>query len=367
MQQIELILVGGFLGAGKTTLLAKAAEILVQRGNKVGLITNDQARDLVDTEILQAKGFAVQEIAGGCFCCKFENLIDSSRSLIQKIQPDVLMGEPVGSCTDISATVLQPLKKIYGDLFKLAPFSVLIDPARLREAVSRENTRILPHSVAYIARKQLEEADVIVLNKVDLLPPEDVKELQNLLTQEFPGRTILTMSALSSEGVADWLDALSGDLPAGRTIAEVDYDTYAQGEAMLGWLNASIQLNSNREIIWSGFCREFLQEIQKRMQSAAAEIAHLKLFLQNADGSLSANLTGNAARPAVQSTHLLSSDSASLTINIRAHLSPELLQEVVQNSLDTIAQRTHLQVAVERLASFRPARPEPVYRFNTVA
>jgi glycerol uptake facilitator len=366
MEQMELILVGGFLGAGKTTLLAKAAQTLVQQGKKVGLITNDQAQDLVDTEILQAQGFAVQEIAGGCFCCKFENLIDSSRALIRKIQPHVLMGEPVGSCTDISATVLQPLKKIYGDLFKLAPFSVLIDPYRLREAVHPENTQVLPGSVAYIARKQLEEADIIVLNKVDLLPPEEVEELQDLINREFPGRMVLTMSALSNEGVADWLDALSGDIPAGQTIAEVDYDTYADGEAMLGWLNASVQVNGELPIPWTEFCRELLLDIQQRMLTAAAEIAHLKLFLKNTEGSLSANLTGNAAQSTIQAANELSGESASLTINLRANHAPELLQEVVQNSLDTISQKTNVQATIDRLASFRPGRPEPVHRFDTV-
>jgi G3E family GTPase len=53
MATIRLILVGGFLGAGKTTLLHGAATRLVTRGFRVGLITNDQAPDLVDTRLLR--------------------------------------------------------------------------------------------------------------------------------------------------------------------------------------------------------------------------------------------------------------------------------------------------------------------------
>jgi G3E family GTPase len=52
----KLILVGGFLGAGKTTLLAEAAKRLAKEGKSVGLITNDQAPELVDTRLLTGIG-----------------------------------------------------------------------------------------------------------------------------------------------------------------------------------------------------------------------------------------------------------------------------------------------------------------------
>ncbi|MDN5204348.1 GTP-binding protein [Fulvivirgaceae bacterium BMA10] len=63
----RLIIVGGFLGAGKTTLLSVLGRLLRERGEKVGLITNDQTTGLVDTYTLSAHDFAVEEIAGSCF------------------------------------------------------------------------------------------------------------------------------------------------------------------------------------------------------------------------------------------------------------------------------------------------------------
>ena len=68
------IMVGGFLGAGKTTTLIRLAEKLQAEGKKVGLITNDQAADLVDTALVKSGNFPVEEIAGGCFCCRFNSL-----------------------------------------------------------------------------------------------------------------------------------------------------------------------------------------------------------------------------------------------------------------------------------------------------
>jgi G3E family GTPase len=98
MKQTQMILVGGFLGAGKTTLLACAAKILLEQGNHVGLITNDQAANLVDTALLQQAKLDVQEIAGGCFCCRFGQLIETAQQLIGEMSPDIIIGEPVGSC-----------------------------------------------------------------------------------------------------------------------------------------------------------------------------------------------------------------------------------------------------------------------------
>ncbi|HSW48560.1 MAG TPA: GTP-binding protein, partial [Bryobacteraceae bacterium] len=71
----EYIMAGGFLGAGKTTLLLRLAEHLTARGRKVGLITNDQSSGLVDSVLAGARGFPVEEVAGGCFCCRFDTLI----------------------------------------------------------------------------------------------------------------------------------------------------------------------------------------------------------------------------------------------------------------------------------------------------
>src|SRR3954454_3586921 len=109
------VMIGGFLGAGKTTAIIKLATHLTAKGKRVGLITNDQSIDLVDTARVKAAGFPVEEITGGCFCCKFDSLIDASRQLTRSTAPDVFIAEPVGSCTDLKATVSYPMRQLYGD------------------------------------------------------------------------------------------------------------------------------------------------------------------------------------------------------------------------------------------------------------
>jgi Ni2+-binding GTPase involved in maturation of urease and hydrogenase len=366
MSSPKLILVGGFLGAGKTTLLARAAERLSLRGVRVGLITNDQAANLVDTELLKQAGREVREVSGACFCCAFNKLLYACDKLVAEWRPDVLIGEPVGSCTDLSATVLQPLKKYCSDRFDLAPYSVLTDPARLREDFGDDDDSDLPQAVRYIYRKQLQEADLIVLNKIDTLAAEEVQELKALAAREFPGIPLWTMSALRGDAVDDWLaDVLSGG-PAGRRIAEVDYDTYAEGEAVLGWLNAAVELRSNSPAPWRPLCLSLLEHVRARCRAASAEIAHLKLLVETPQGKIAANLTSSGGEPSVRGDLDLVSADASLIVNARVRIGPEELKAIVEESLRQAAAASGTTATVTDLSCFSPARPKPVHRFGDV-
>src|SRR5262249_27945282 len=90
-----LVLVGGFLGAGKTTLILCAARLLARRGVRVGVIMNDQAGGLVDTQFALAQDLAAEEVAGGCFCCRFSDLLTAANRLKEK-GAEVIFAEPVG-------------------------------------------------------------------------------------------------------------------------------------------------------------------------------------------------------------------------------------------------------------------------------
>ena len=109
MSKMRFLMVGGFLGAGKTTTLGRLAGSYIEKGLRVGIVTNDQATDLVDTHTLRQRGFDVEEVPGACFCCKFDDLLSTIGRLERSQSPDVILAEPVGSCTDLVATVVQPI------------------------------------------------------------------------------------------------------------------------------------------------------------------------------------------------------------------------------------------------------------------
>jgi len=151
-------------------LLWEAAQRLATRGLRVGLITNDQAPELVDTVFLSRSGCKVKEVNWSCLCRNFNGLIDVLSALRSETSADVLIAEAVGSCTDLSATIIQPLKARLPHDLEISPLSVLVDPLRLIDILNGGTSGLHP-SAAYIFRKQIEEADVIVVNKADLLIP----------------------------------------------------------------------------------------------------------------------------------------------------------------------------------------------------
>jgi G3E family GTPase len=372
MATTRLILVGGFLGAGKTTLLLHAAERLSRQGKRVGLVANDQAADLVDTELLKQTGSEVEEVAGGCFCCRFPDMIAAMERLVRNAEVDVLIGEPVGSCTDLSATVLQPLKKLHGRQFDLAPFSVLVDGHqvrvlnRLRHAAGQHRSARFPDNVLYIYEKQLEEADLIVLNKCDLLSATELVDLQASLAERFPDTPLLTMSALNDDGVDAWLEFLVQDRGAGRKIAAVDYDRYAAGEAALGWLNAAVQLHADLPVQWGLFAKELLEGICTDLRAVAAEIAHLKLHLTAADEHIVGNLTANDAAVFLRGAIVPECRDASLLINARVHCAADQLRAVVEARLSAVAGRHRLQAVIRHMQSLSPGRPQPTHRYEAI-
>jgi len=365
MRPVRLILVGGFLGAGKTTLLGQAAEHLARQDKRVGLVTNDQAANLVDTAVLQGAGDEVREVAGGCFCCRFPDLITATEELVSEFNPDVLICEPVGSCTDLSATVIQPIKKMHGNQLDVTPYSVLVDPTRTVESLSEQAKSGFPQNVVYIFRKQLEEADVVVLNRADVTSSSELVEAESLIQRHFPSKPVLRMSALRGDGVGAWLECLSEKGPSGQHIAEVDYDEYAAGEAALGWLNAAVRLHADGDIDWSRFCLEFLEALQRELQNLSAEAAHVKLHLTAAERALTANLTNNQGTPSIQGASGVTARDAALLVNARAHIGPDRLRTVVEQCMESVAGNS-VRVSFDDVQSFAPARPQPTHRFDSV-
>src|SRR5262249_18855340 len=150
---------------------------------------------------------------------------------------------------------------------------------------------VFSHNVMYVYTKQLEEADIIVLNKIDQLTEAKINELKAPLLKRFPTAQVVTLAAINGDGVDSWLDLISKDAVGGKNILDIDYDRYADGEAQLGWLNAAIELNSRENRDWKAFAFEILRAFKESFRNCSAEVAHLKLFLTASGTSIVGNLT----------------------------------------------------------------------------
>lgn len=361
-------MIGGFLGAGKTTAMGQLARHLSGQGLRAGLITNDQAGGLVDTKLMRSQGFATEEIAGGCFCCRFNTLMEAAARLNDAAKPDVFIAEPVGSCTDLVATVTYPLRRMYGSDFSIAPLSVLVDPIRARRILGLDGGGTFSAKVAYIYKKQLEEADVIVINKRDLLTEEQLTELTTALQRRFPSAKVMAVSVRQGDGLEAWFNTLfSQTQQASRLPMEVDYETYADGEALLGWLNATITLKAEDEFDANACLQNLAAGMRQRLAENQAEVAHLKMTYSPDDGIAgeiaSVNLVRNDNVPETGMTLDEPTSGGQLIVNLRAEADPSVLLAVVRDAMTAVAAATPgLKATLDHEEHFRPGKPEPTHR-----
>jgi len=367
----RFIMVGGFLGAGKTTAVGRLATRLTEQGLRVGLITNDQGRNLVDTAMLRSQRFATEEIPGGCFCCRFDSLVEAARRLTERSRPQVFIAEPVGSCTDLVATVAYPLRRLYGKDFTVAPVSVLVDPIRALRVFGVEEGGSFSEKVLYIYMKQLEEADLVIISKCDLLTKARLESLRAAMAAKFPGKEILPASPRQGTGLERWFAKVaSEEQPAGSAMA-VDYAVYADGEALLGWLNCTAQLAAAEAFDGNSFLRELAGQVQQRLGAAKTEVAHLKMTLCPDSGQWdigAVNLVRNDFLPELSVALTQPVRGGQLIINLRAEASPDDLGSVVRGALAAAARKfATLRATTEGLEQFRPGKPMPTHRFEKAA
>jgi G3E family GTPase len=272
------------------------------------------------------------------------------------------MGEPVGSCTDFVAAVANPIKIHYKDAFRFAPFSIMVDPKRVRELLMGEVKSPFPEEVSYLFGKQLEEADIIVLNKIDLLSEQETGRLLSNLADKFPAKRVLSISAKAGDGVDRWLeDLLSGRPGANTVLGQIDYDRYATAEAVLGWLNAAFKMAALEPFDANEFAHILAVRLREAFKRMDGEIGHLKFVITSAGKTTWANLTHLAAEPVISGGQLGKLSQGTLILNARVRLEPDQLETIVRNTLSRLFEEAGVEYEILDLQCFSPAYPQPPY------
>lgn len=365
----DYIMVGGFLGAGKTTAILRLAEHLASAGRRVGLITNDQSTGLVDTALVEARGYPVEEITGGCFCCRFGSLTAAAERLQRDAAPDVFVAEPVGSCTDLRASVQYPLRRLYGDNYRVAPLSVLVDPIRALRVLDLEPGPAFSPKVRYVYRTQLDEAEIIVINKQDLVGADRLARLEDALRLTFPAAEVVCASARTGRGLDAWFSRVVGSDTDTRPAPAVDYDEYADGEALLGWFNGTYRLDADEPFDGNAFLTDVAQDLGSRLAAEGLEVAHFKMTLapDTGLGDLGAvNLVGSDRAPELSHRLADALQAGELIVNLRAEGKPDALDSAVAWALAKAVSAAGARATVVHQEHFRPSRPSPTHRMATV-
>ena len=356
---MKLFLIGGFLGSGKTTAIKEAAEALLQQGRKVGVVTNDQGVDLVDTEYLNSFGIPTAQVTNGCFCCNYDLLVESINTLIYKNQPELIFAESVGSCTDLVATIAKPLYRFMSDLQVV--ITVFVDASLLCSLVNG-SASFLNDDVRYIYKKQIEEADVLIFNKMDLLSPDEVTLVKETISKQHETKTILYQDSLQSADIEHWLHILNNFHISGtRHSLDIDYEIYASGEAMLAWYDAVVTIRSSTNRAYSE-ALQLTRLIERSIRESGHVIGHLK-FLINDNGNFEKiSHTTISSRPVGQTDDRRNSTNVELLINARVQASPSTLNQIIETAFTTIESHSRTIVDIHNVSSFQPGYPRPTHR-----
>jgi G3E family GTPase len=353
----RIAIIGGFLGSGKTTLITNMANSLIRSGRRIAIIMNDQGTDLVDSQYSCNHGLDTCDVEGGCFCCRFPDFMHDAKGMIKKANPDIIIAEPVGSCTDLLATVIGPLKVVYADAFTVAPLIIVLDASRaLSEGLSSDSLR------GYLRHHQIEEAEYVVLSKVDLVQKKEVRKITAAIKEVNKEAKVILYSSVTGEGLERIVGVVDSKRTSDRSPKDIDYDTYAKAEAELGWYNGRVELKSTSKFDAYDLITRILRRISSEYSSV--EIAHAKLMLVSDTNAVKMSQVG----PTISVDGVKGSRNAegdvTIYVNARIVSSPDKLRDSVRRAVKDVLMDMGLSPKVFKDDCFSPSAPKPYYRIT---
>lgn len=215
MTPLPVTVIGGYLGAGKTTLVNHL--LRHPEGRRLAVLVNEFGDLPIDADLIERHDEDMIAIAGGCVCCSYgSDLIEAlERMLTLDPRPDHLLIEASGVA--LPGGIASSLTLLMG--YRLDAVLVLADAETIR---ARATDRYLGDTIA----RQLADADLVLLNKADLVLPDDLAETVRWLEEASPRANIVTTAnAAIATGIALGLAAERPPAPKHAHHHSAGYDT----------------------------------------------------------------------------------------------------------------------------------------------
>jgi len=171
-----ITLITGPLGSGKTTLLR---HILATRSAKIAIVMNEFGEIAIDSKVVEGKSVRITELGGGCVCCSLIGEFESAvNEIIQRVEPDIIVVETTG--------LAEPEALVFN-------IQEALPQCRLDGVVSVIDADMLVRfpEFGHTTRLQIEGADILLLNKIDLGEPRQIEQLEMKLRELNPTATIV--------------------------------------------------------------------------------------------------------------------------------------------------------------------------------
>ena len=171
-----ITLITGPLGSGKTTLLR---HILATRPAKIAIVMNEFGEIAIDTKVIEGKNVRIAELGGGCVCCSLLGEFEVAvAEIIKKVAPEIIVVETTG--------LAEPEALVFN-------IQEALPQCRLDGVVSIIDADMLVRfpELGHTTRLQIEGADILLLNKMDLVDAKQIEPLETKLREINPSAAIV--------------------------------------------------------------------------------------------------------------------------------------------------------------------------------
>jgi G3E family GTPase len=327
------LVVGGFLGSGKTTTIINMGKYIADRGYTVAIIVNEIGEIGIDGDIINKFGFDSKEITNGCICCTLKVSMRSTvTQLYRAYDPDILLVEPTGiAFPNVIKTDIELMN--LGEDVQVAPLVTLIDGSRFK---------YLMKEVKHFSMRQIEDAEILAINKVDLMDELHIPIVEESVQQLNKKAKVVKLCAkaddvtfhefmkmLLPEGMLehavtnpheDVPDKAREAAPAEK-IVEEDLPVEVQEEGEVCSLDSGTE--DENSILASGVATyaveyevddkqismdtsktilsEIMDQVKARVMEHSPEfLGHIKMFLDSSEDTVRANVTAYFEEPTVE-------------------------------------------------------------------
>jgi hypothetical protein len=222
----------------------------------------------------------------------------------------------------------------------------------------------IEEAIQYVYKKQLEEADIIVINKTDLLSEDELKYVKYIVETSYADKKIIYMNAYNKKDINTWIQLLNQLTISIRSSLEIDYDVYGAGEAMLAWFDQKISIHTH-ELVAVKVASTLTDIIHNKIQQAGYTIGHLKFLLSDNEWHKKISYTINGTQEDNATKEIYLCKHIDMLINARVQTSPQLLKQIIEQAIEETMMLSGCRIIARQFSAFKPDYPKPLHRIAT--
>ena len=335
----------GFLGSGKTTTMMALTKYFTEKHGKAAMISNDLGHGvtLADHRLALFSGVNASEITDNCICYVNEQLADRLEAFYAD-GCELVVSDIPGFGVGALEHVYHGLTEKWPGRFALAPFTVLVEPRTVE--MLRAGT---DDDLHYLYDTQLKEADLIVLNKCDLIGAAQREADLRWLREHYPLADRAAISARTGEGLEELSQALiRGEASMRRP--DIGYGGKAFRRAMGKISEFYLQYHAVvccDDFDGSNYLLDMAEMVREDIRAAGQEIPHLKLLAWEPEGDYGkVDLIGTDRPIELTRPFVRRCRDIAVLLNASAACPADRLEEIVTEAAKAVSDKYQLELMI---------------------